>query len=95
MNTPTDNAWLDELYNPSINDIMLNERNEEERPVVYLDSVKRNLKAHIDTVCREAVDRKMAEFHLKKGVKYDVKSSDKVIVITPTQLNPNKDTDNE
>ena len=34
---------LDNLYNPSINDIMLDERNDEDRPVVYLDSVKKAL----------------------------------------------------
>lgn len=41
MSNPVNNELEDELgelYNPSINDIMLNERNDEDRPVIYLDS---------------------------------------------------------
>ena len=33
---------------------------------------------------KKQVEEAMAKFHLKKGVKYDVKASDSVIVITPS-----------
>lgn len=34
----------------------------------------------------EATAKAMAKFGLKKGLKYDIKASDKVIVITPTKI---------
>ena len=37
----------------------------------------------------------MEKFGLKKGVKYNVKASDKVIVITPSHLSTNKESEKE
>ena len=39
------------------------------------------------------VEQAMAKFHLKKGVKYDVKASDSVIVITHTNKLKERDDD--
>ena len=39
------------------------------------------------------VEEAMAKFHLKKGVKYDVKASDSVIVITHTNKLKERDDD--
>ena len=43
-----------------------------------------NLDQYWNKELDKQVEEAMAKFHLKKGVKYDVKDSDSVIVITPT-----------
>ena len=43
-----------------------------------------NLDQYWNKELDKQVEEAMAKFHLKKGVKYDVKASDSVIVITPT-----------
>ena len=37
----------------------------------------------IEALITEAEDKAMGKFGLKRGVKYDIKASEKVIVITP------------
>lgn len=43
-----------------------------------------NLDQYWNKELDKQIEEAMAKFHLKKGVKYDVKASDSVIVITPT-----------
>lgn len=40
--------WLDDLYQPNINDLELDERHGKDRPVVYLDQAKAAIQSHID-----------------------------------------------
>ena len=50
-----------------------------------------NLDQYWNKELDKQVEEAMAKFHLKKGVKYDVKASDSVIVITPTnKINESK-----
>jgi len=42
------------------------------------------VEANIQALITEAEDKAMDKFGLKRGVEYDIKITDKVIVITPT-----------
>lgn len=68
--TNLDNELNDEIYE------RLNLEQFDFRDAAMVIDIIRDL---IDKQVKEA----MAKFGLKKGVKYDIKSSDKVIVITP------------
>ena len=46
-------------------------------------TVNRQTLAHILDWHNKQIEKAMAKFSLKKGVKYDVKATDSVIVITP------------
>ena len=50
--------------------------------------------AKIQALITEAEDKAMEKFGLKRGVKYDIKASETVIVITPAQLTESHDDDN-
>ena len=53
--------------------------------------VQQNARKVINDWHNKQVEETMAKFHLEKGVKYDVKSSDSVIVITHSnKLKENK-----
>ena len=52
-----------------------------------------NLDQYWNKELDKQVEEAMAKFHLKKGVKYDVKASDSVIVITHTNKLKERDDD--
>ena len=61
--------------------------------MLVLNAIEVRAKQAILDWHNKQVEEAMAKFHLKKGVKYDVKASDSVIVITHT--NKLKERDDE
>ena len=60
---------------------------------IWCEARKKEAKQAILDWHNKQVEEAMAKFHLKKGVEYDVKASDSVIVITHTNKLKERDDD--
>ena len=89
----TDNIQeLDEILDEFLTDIYMNNEHFAANQEALDKTKEEPMQALLDWHNKQ-VEEAMAKFHLKKGVKYDVKASDSAIVITHTNKLKERDDD--